>query len=117
MWFDAQTELAKLAGGRENDTRPPATLATPATPRARVAIVADVAMHPATTAQPITPNAASVATLTTPQINPKSETVGGRMTTWTGCVVSLDEWRRMTDWQRHGPNGRLWCGNEQAWID
>jgi hypothetical protein len=43
MWFDAQAELIKLAGDRENDAHTPATLATSATLRARVAIVADVA--------------------------------------------------------------------------
>lgn len=115
MWFDAQAELAKLARGRENDTCPPATLAIPATPRAHVAIVADVAMRPATPAQPIAPNSVSVTTPKAPQANPKNVTVGGRVTTWTGRVVSLDEWRRMTDWQRHGPNRRLWCGIARDW--
>lgn len=43
--------------------------------------------------------------------------VAGNPLTWTGRVVSLEEWRKLTEWQRHGPNGRLWCGIAQAWID
>lgn len=129
MWFDAQAELAKLAGGREGDTRPPATLATSATPRDRVAIVAivaDVATPPAPTATSATPaqriaprvaNVASVATLSAKEINPQAETAGGRVTTWTSRVVSLDEWRRLTEWQRHGPNGRRWCGITSTWTN
>ncbi len=41
--------------------------------------------------------------------------VGGRPVTWTGKIVNLDEWRRLTDWERHGPNGRMWNGKTQQW--
>lgn len=41
--------------------------------------------------------------------------VGGRPVTWTGKVISLDEWRRLSDWERHGPNGRMWNGQTQQW--
>ncbi len=41
--------------------------------------------------------------------------VGGRPVTWTGKVVRLDEWRRLTDWERHSPNGRMWNGKTQQW--
>ncbi len=97
MWFDAQAELTKLAGERENDTFPPATIATSATPRARVAIVADVA----------TPSA--------PDTKSQTLTAGGRVATWTGRVVSLDEWRTLTAWDQHGPDRRHWCGISQRW--
>ena len=102
MWFDAQVELAKLAGGRENDAYPPATLATTATNRARVAIVADVATAPAG--------------------YKKSEhardgrSVTGQPLTWTGRVVSLADWRTLTEQERHGPNGRHWCGVTKHWL-
>lgn len=43
--------------------------------------------------------------------------VGGRPVTWTGKVVSLDDWRNLTDWERHGPNGRLWNGKIQQWEE
>ena len=126
MWFDAQAELAKLGGECESDTYPPATLATSATQCPVVAIVADVAAPPATTATSAAPaqrpaprvaNVVSVATPSASEINPQAETAGGRVTTWTGRVVSLDEWRRLTAWQRHGPNGRHWCGITSTWIN
>lgn len=97
MWFDAQSELAKLGVGRESETCAPATTATSATPVPNVAIVA------------------SVATLNAPVFSAQYETAGGRVTTWTGRVVSLDEWRTLAAWQRHGPNGRYWCGTSQFW--
>lgn len=77
MWFDAQAELAKLGGEREQDRRPLATTATSATLAPRVA------------------NVASVATPSAPEITSHGQTAGGRVTTWTGRVVSLDEWRRV----------------------
>lgn len=118
MWFDAQAELAKLGGGREIETCPPATIATSATPRPSVAIVAEVAAPPATSAATVqyaAPRAASVATPNASIVSTQYETAGGRVTTWTGRVVSLDEWRRLTAWQRYGPNGRRWCGISQLW--
>lgn len=35
--------------------------------------------------------------------------------TWAGRVVSLDDWRAMTDWDRHGPRGRNWNGITRQW--
>ena len=101
MWFDAQAELAKLGGCRESDTCPPATLATSATQCPVVAIVADVAAPPAESPEP--------------EISRHGESVAGHPLTWTGRIVALDEWRRLTEWERHGPNGRLWCSISQSW--
>lgn len=42
--------------------------------------------------------------------------VTGLPRTWTGRIVSLDEWRTLTDWERHGPNGRLFCAICKAWV-
>jgi hypothetical protein len=36
--------------------------------------------------------------------------------TWTGRVVSIADWRNLTDWDRHGPNGKLWCGKRKEWV-
>lgn len=36
--------------------------------------------------------------------------------TWTGKVVSLDVWRRLSAWERHGPDGRIFCGVCRAWV-
>lgn len=41
---------------------------------------------------------------------------GNRPVTWCGQVVSLDEWRRLSAWDRHGPDGRLHCGICKAWV-
>lgn len=117
MLFEERAELVKLAGG-ENDASPPATLATSATQCPDVAIVADVATHPmtiatsATPAQRIAPNVASVATPIASTFSAQYETAGVRATTWASHVVSLDEWQRLTKWQRHGPTGRRIC---QLW--
>jgi hypothetical protein len=41
--------------------------------------------------------------------------LGDAPRTWEGRVVSLATWKRLTEWERHGPNGRLWCGLCQCW--
>lgn len=40
----------------------------------------------------------------------------GEPRTWTGRIVSLDAWRKLSDWDRHGPAGRLHCGICKAWV-
>lgn len=66
-----------------------------------------------------TPGVANVESVATPgpPLNDSlfQKTVGGRLATWTGCVVSLDEWRSLTAWKRHGPDGRYWCGISREW--
>ncbi|MEL7259263.1 MAG: hypothetical protein AAFN80_15730 [Pseudomonadota bacterium] len=42
-------------------------------------------------------------------------TVGGRPLTYTGRVVSLEDWRNLSEWEKHGPVGRGWNGKTQAW--
>lgn len=42
--------------------------------------------------------------------------VTGLPRTWTGRIVSLDEWRRLSEWDRHGPAGRMFCGACQVWV-
>ncbi len=42
---------------------------------------------------------------------------GKRPKTWTGKIVSLADWRVLSDWERHGPNGRLWNGQTKGWED
>lgn len=36
--------------------------------------------------------------------------------TWTGKIIPLDAWPNLTEWDRHGPNGRLYCGVCQQWV-
>ena len=36
--------------------------------------------------------------------------------TWTGRIVAIDAWHDLTEWDRHGSNGRLYCGVCQEWV-
>jgi hypothetical protein len=42
--------------------------------------------------------------------------LGDTPRTWNGHVVSLAKWHRLSEWEKHGPNGRLWCGCCRAWL-
>lgn len=123
MWFDVQAALAEIEGGDipAPEAYPPATSATPATKPARVANVASVATPPAQHPEADTPKAASrvarVASVATPEAFPHGVSIAGNPCTWTGRIVSLDAWRQLTEWERHGPNGRHWCGIARNWIE
>jgi len=97
MWFDVQAALAEIEGGEipAPEICRPATSATPATKPAHVADVASVA---------------------TPEGFPHGVSIAGNLCTWTGRVVSLDAWRLLSEWERHGPNGRHWDGITRDWI-
>ena len=41
--------------------------------------------------------------------------LNGDPKTWTGKIVLLEEWRRLSEWDRHGPDGRFWHGKTQRW--
>ncbi len=43
------------------------------------------------------------------------QTVGGRQRSWTGKVISLADWRNLSDWERHGSTGKMWNGLTQQW--
>lgn len=119
MWFDARAKLAEIQG------RPVATPATPATNQAapRVADVAGVAM-PLHSKPAI--HVAGVADVAAPQpLGPQPPEafpygtacgLGDMPRTWTGRVVSLADWRNLTDWERNGPKGMLWCGKRKQWV-
>ena len=44
-------------------------------------------------------------------------TSSSRPVTWTGKVVSLAQWRELSDWERHGPQGRVWDGQADQWVE
>jgi len=123
MWFDVQAALAEIEGGDipAPEAYPPATPATPATNPALVAIVASVATPPAQKPELDTPQGAShvakAPSVAIPETFPHGLSVAGHPLTWTGRVVSLDAWRRLTEWEKHGPNGRHWCGIARNWIE
>ena len=115
MLFDVQAALADILDAA------PATIATPATNRAFVASVADVAMRHPETAPPadvlIFPPKPSAPAPSRPADDPfrHGQSVTGSPRTWTGRVVSLDEWRRLSDWDRHGSTGKIWNGLTRQW--
>ncbi len=41
----------------------------------------------------------------------------GMVVTWCGEWVSRDRWDAMSDLERHGPQGRLFCGKCWRWQD
>jgi hypothetical protein len=129
----AQAELESADG-----PRPPATCAT------TVTRFAEPYAMPATSAK-LTPDnapvsrrseaqapvdeieAPNVLTFTPPPIAPvpsrqsddpfrHGRSAGGNPRTWTGRIVSLDEWRSLSAWNRHGPDGRLFCGICRDWV-
>lgn len=113
MFFDVKANLAEVL--KQEAT--PATPATSATQGANVASVADVAGgHPEiqkTESPPSAPRAAPDPHDTT---HPSRLSVGGSPCTWTGKVVSLEAWKRLTDWERRGPNGRHWNALSRKWV-
>lgn len=116
MLFDVQAALAELLSDA------PATIATPATNGAKVAEVADVAAPPAefSSRANVLPFAPPPSALASPRDGRSAFSHGASVTglprTWTGRVVSLEEWRTLTEWQKHGPAGRLFCGLCQSWV-
>ena len=40
----------------------------------------------------------------------------GKPRTWTGKIVALHDWRRLSEWEREGPAGRLFCGLCREWV-
>lgn len=49
------------------------------------------------------------------QAFPYGTSAGGRPRTYTGRIVSLADWSSLTEWEKHGPNGRLWNGITKQW--
>jgi hypothetical protein len=58
-----------------------------------------------------------VAALSHPpdEASPHGKSVGAGPLTWTGKVVPLAEYRRLSEWGRHGSTGKVWNGNSQQW--
>jgi quinol monooxygenase YgiN len=48
---------------------------------------------------------------------PYGLSVGGRPKSAHGRVVSLEDWRNMTEWEKHGPKGSRWNGCSYQWDD
>ena len=108
--FDPRAELAKI----EKQDHPPASSASsasfsPRTPQKEAEEAKEAAPR-----REIPKNADPVSAPETPDFR-HGKTVCGWPKTWTGKIVSLDEWRKLTEWERHGPDGRVWNGITRKW--
>lgn len=112
MWFDVQSALAEIEAGQESENPDPA-LATCATFAARATHVAEVA----SVATPLPQKQKFACTVAIgSEASRFGVSVAGRRLTWTGRVVSPDEWQRLSMWEQHGPNGRNWCVISNSWM-
>ncbi|MEO0894211.1 MAG: hypothetical protein AAFY35_16540 [Pseudomonadota bacterium] len=50
-------------------------------------------------------------------VSPYGTSTGGRPLTWTGKVKSLAAWREITEWERHGPDGKHFSGEKMTWEE
>lgn len=50
------------------------------------------------------------------QAIPEQEVNARFRRTWTGRVVSPADWQSMSHWDRHGSDGRLFCGICWDWV-
>jgi hypothetical protein len=126
MWFDRIAALERMGAAAP----PPPLLHSiqslhPAHNVAVVAAVADPAPFPPETipsGEPASrcrftgetirkPNGAEV----TAAQYPYGFTVSGLPLTWTGGQVTYAAWDVLSDWDRHGPRGRLWSGIARGW--
>lgn len=102
MWFDPMPKLAEITA------QAPALVAVSQVsqspmardPAPRVAIVAVVA-------RPLQPEPARAASDAFPYGTACG--LGDSPRTWTGRIVSRDDWQRLAEWKKHGPNGRYSC--------
>ncbi len=113
MWFDAQKALAEIEGGDVPRSTAPSVAQRHAPEiRPRVAVVASVATPPVQKQKSEIPARGDMQTRET---FPHGLSCAGLPLTWTGCILSLDEWRRLSEWERDGPRGRLWNGTTKQW--
>lgn len=98
---------------------PPAALAAPAAKPPFAAIAAASHAKNKTKPQPaeVTPQPPRPApSRPQPEGFSYGRSFDGKPLTWTGKVVSLDEWRRLSEWDKHGSTGKLFCGVCSAWV-
>lgn len=117
MGFNLDAALAEILA------TPVATVATVATNRQSVAKVAGVAAYqpPATKPPevlPFTPppSAKPIPSREDDDTFRHGRSATGNPVTWTGRIVRLDEWKRLSEWDSHGQDGRLWCGICREWA-
>ena len=120
--FDLDAALAEIVA------LPPAALAASAANGDNAAIAADAAashaenkpqsqpveVAPFPTPEPPQPSRPAPSR-PEPDAFPYGHSVDGQPLTWTGKVVSLAEWKRLSEWDKHGSTGKVWNGITRAW--
>ena len=116
MWFDATAALAEIQAGEKPgfDHAPGANRANRANPATQISTNSTISTPPALELQP-DPETPQAPQRSKPETFPYGRAFGGLPKTWTGCVVSLEEWRGLSEWERHGPDGRHWNGITRQW--
>jgi len=117
MWFDVQAALAEIEAGAKPATAPApgANRANRANPATQISTNSTISTPPALELQP-DPETPQAPPRSKPEAFPYGQAFGGRPKTWTGRVVSLEEWRGLSAWDKRGPDGRLFCGICRVWI-
>lgn len=123
MLFDAHAALAQIEADTGNEIQhpTPAISAISAIPQQslieispRIAGIAEIAAP-----RPFCQKPQKVVTIPTKHIKTDEYRHGGSVVgtplAWTGKVVSLDEWRTLSKWDKHGPDGRLFNGITKQW--
>lgn len=129
MWFDARAKLAEIVGHAPATSAPAQQAAPPRSvsqlsqvsqPADAVNRVCGVA-NVASVATPKPPRPGAIAPNAT-KAPPSGDCTHGTACdlglyprTWTGRVVSLAEWRALSAWDRHGPDGRIFNGLSRRW--
>ncbi len=111
MLFDVDAALAEIVA---HDTATPATTATNPPEMRLVSQMSPLSQRRAAEnkPQPLHP----APSRPEPDAFPCGVSTTGRPRTWTGKIVSLDDWRRLTDWDKHGSTGKLFCGACREWV-
>lgn len=109
MWLDVRAKLAEIEGNFLT------TSATQAPPAVAVSQLSQVSQAPSTANAKPSVVSPQPSDSDAQDILRHGASVTGSPRTWTGRIVSLDAWRALTEWEKHGPNGQHWCGLCRGW--
>ena len=112
MWLDAHAVLAEIMRDHPATTATTATKALAVSQESRLSQLPQPKTHMANVADVAASRLQRVEQNSSPEAFPHGTAFnrGDAPLTWTGRIVSLADWRSMTDWEKHGPNGRHWNG-------
>ena len=118
MWLDAHAVLAEIMRDHPATTATTATKALAVSQESRLSQLPQPKTHMANVADVAASRLQRVEQNSSPEAFPHGTAFnrGDAPLTWTGRIVSLADWRNMTDWEKHGPNGRHWNGITKCWV-